>query len=302
MPRQSNPPGTRLLTLVTPLLVGFVGCVSADAHDAGTESDGAVRLDAFGRTDGSSGSSGDASGDAPTGGACSVPFGSCQFGLFHASCAPAGGPVFACNELTGRCSWFTGGCPTGHRASDCPDDNVCCHTTADGLWPFDGWAPSSSMALVELALDVAAAGRSPVDLESPADIDVVADASIAPPSAIRVTCTAGIALQICDDASPVTTGAFNTDLSLVMRFANRDLVAQVLFVEVLRTASGPRARLFVRDQTDAAPPAPPTRCPPFQSVSASGALRLNSLDFARPETIHGHLDAHLGDGDLTIEF
>src|SRR3989304_1833811 len=107
-----------------------------------------VLLGCTGIPEGDGGASADAgtASDASASVTCESPLQDCTFGLFFASCGTTAAPVLACSESAGRCKWFTGGCPAGYRASDCPVDNVCCHTKADGLWPVDAPGAFSSMA------------------------------------------------------------------------------------------------------------------------------------------------------------
>lgn len=159
------------------------------------------------------------------------------------------------------------------------------------------------MATVELALDVGAMGARALATESPADLTVMIDPSMPSPTATRVTCTPDATLEICNDRFPVMRGALRTDLSLAMRFVNRDLVAEALWLEILMTSSGLAARLFARNETDAAPPSPPAVCPSRRIVSTSGMLRLSTMDFTAPDMVHGVLEAQLTDGGiLSIEF
>jgi hypothetical protein len=50
-----------------------------------------------------------------------------------ADCGGAGEPRLGCSETQG-CLWFSEGCvAAGFTASDCPADNICCHSN----WPYD---------------------------------------------------------------------------------------------------------------------------------------------------------------------
>ena len=251
----------------------------------------------FGCTSGDGGASPDAGAapDASAGVACDVPIADCAFGLFFGSCGTSAAPILACSETSGRCKWFTGGCPVGYRASDCAIGDFCCHATPDGAWPFDATGSFSSMAEVELASDLAAMGQSLVDKSVPAELAVTVDPLIGPPSSNVVTCSTATPLQVCQDGVVLARGAWATDSSLVIRLVGRGLLAEALLLELVPAHGAPIARLFVRDEEDSAEPSP-TRCLPFKPQFVSGTLRVSTIDISTPEAVHGALEANLEGG------
>lgn len=226
----------------------------------------------------------------------------CSTGLFFGTCdGGETGPVLACNEVTGRCRWYVGGCPIGHRASDCSPNDICCHDSGEGPWPFSNWTPSSDMASAELALDVAAMGAEIATRLQPANVAVSVDPAVLPPEVrTRVTCSAGAPIQICEDSRLRAPVVYRTEESVVVWFSSRELVNESLLLEVVTDTSGVHiGRLFVRDFTDAVRPGSPRLCAPFHREIVSGSARLSTLD----DAVHGVLELILvDDHSATLEF
>ncbi|MCC6872969.1 MAG: hypothetical protein IT378_01570 [Sandaracinaceae bacterium] len=156
------------------------------------------------------------------------------------------------------------------------------------------------MVAQELINDLAAMGATPVTASSPAEIAVSVDSSLGAPTTQRASCSGGASLQLCEDADlRITRRAL--DASLVVRFATRDLVAQSLSLEIVRGSTA--ARVFVREDTDAAPPGLPRVCPVIERVSVSGTLALSTTDLSVPDAVHGVLVVELaGGGAVTLPF
>lgn len=233
-------------------------------------------------------------------------------GFFFADCGGDGEPILACHESTGGCAWFSHGCaPVGFRITACPIGNPCCVSTSDGSWPFaDGWRPATGMATVILAEDIAAMGHVPVTASSPASIVVTVDASL-PSAAPGVSCAgSGVeTLELCNGDPPQNTSPLSSRNTLWVRFANRDLLAEALILEIVpETETGidaPIARVFVRFEDDAAPPDVPLACERARSprLDLTGTLTVNGIDLANPSATHGHLVLDLpGGGRATIDF
>ena len=234
---------------------------------------------------------------------CQVPAEDCLHGLFFGVCGDGDVPLLACNRSNGRCRWFRGGCPVGWRASDCPIDQVCCHETPDGLWPFDPSTSFSPGPRLMITLDIAAMGWTVIDESAPAEIAVTVDPSIGPPTSDWADCTPDAPLQICRDRLIIERGARSTDLSLVLRFASQARHAEAVLLEIVPAGGSLQARMFVRDEDDAAPPSLPSRCRPFHMESTSGTLRLNTVDLSMPELVHGALEVDLDGGHtMAVEF
>lgn len=156
------------------------------------------------------------------------------------------------------------------------------------------------MTAQELISDLAAMGAAPVTASSPAEIVVSLDPSVGAPTSMRASCSGGASLQLCEDADlRITRRAL--DASVVVRFATRDLVAQSLSLEIVRGSL--TARVFVRHDTDAAPPDLPRVCPVMERVSESGTLVLSTSDLSAPDSVHGVLSIELaGGGTVTLPF
>jgi hypothetical protein len=235
-------------------------------------------------------------GDDPAALVCSYPAEDCSTGLFFGVCPGTAEPVFACNETGGHCRWFTGGCPIGHRASDCTSDDICCHDSPSGPWPFDDWTPASDMATQMLSLDVGAIGQTEVTLSSPDEIAVSIDASVGAPTSDVATCDAGAALQLCEDGTLMPRALRPRGDSGVVRFVSRHLFGQELLLDIVEVDGALHARLFLRDFTDAAGPDADV-CPNdlYAPVATGGTLRLNTADFSTPDSVHGVLDFNTAD-------
>lgn len=236
---------------------------------------------------------------------CAVPREQCQEGLFFAECPGSVTPVFACQELTGECRWFTGACPRNFRASDCPVGDQCCHTSPEGAWPFDeGWTPPG--ATIEVVSDVAAFGRDVVDRRAPAEIAVALDPSIGEPSPDgyeRIRCSAGTPLRIC--AGPFVNGSRPNqfDLSWSHRFTDGGLSGDAVYLEVIPTDDVPIARVFVRDENDLFEDNEPRACVEPTLHAVAGTLWLSTFDFSSLEVVHGTLDvAFAGEHTVSIDF
>ena len=230
---------------------------------------------------------------------CDVPLEECSHGLFHGDCGGIAGPVFACGE-SGGCRWYTGGCPEGVIPSDCEAEDICCHMSADGPWPFEDWSPRSDMGTVEMTLDIAAMGWKVVDGRAPAEIAVTIDPAIGAPDSSEVVCTPGAPLQLCEDGTLMRISRQITDESLVLRFESRGTFGEWFILEIIPGEGTPLARVFVRDFTDAARPSTPRACLPFHMETRAGTLRMNTIDLSMRDLVHGVLDLELVDGHTMI--
>jgi hypothetical protein len=224
-----------------------------------------------------------------------------QLGLFFGACDGPRDPVMACNDQ-GRCFWYTGGCPVGMQASDCPPDDICCHETPDGRWPFAEWEPPSSgtaTGTIEMINDVAAIGAAPIDALAPNEIAVTIDPTVEAPADGEpyVRCSPGGPLLVaCTEWSIVPPRRVGIALVVALRPRRQGLQ---LHLEIVDSEPGPVGRVFMRYQEDASPDTVPATCAPLQPRFTSGTLRLSALD----ESAHGRLRAELADGDwIELDF
>lgn len=257
--------------------------------------DGAPALDAS--SDGSSTSTACA-GPRPT----SVD--QCERGLYFADCGGTGGPVLGCAEATGRCAWYRTACvPSGVRPIDCPPDDVCCRSTPDGLWPYEGaWRPEQDMATVDMVSDIAAMGWAVVDETTPSEIAVTVDPTVAAPASNEADCTPGTALDLCGDGPLMRPAIGRHGLSMVVLFRSLRVLSDWVYLEVIPSAPSHRARVFIRPSTDFANDVP-TRCMPFEMGSVSGTLRLDTADLSSTTDVHGILEMNVaGGGAATLAF
>ena len=237
---------------------------------------------------------GDDGGGAPL--ACDQVSRECEFGLYEGSCGADSGtdPVLACSESSGRCLWFTGGCPEGYRASRCPTTNVCCESTGEGAWPFEVWM-GAGMATVESTLDLSA-------LAAPTVMTVTIDPS-RETSGSGPICSTGNPLRICTDGlAEIERRPLLWGPSLLVRFPSLGFSREALYLELV-AADVFFARLFIRDETDAAPPGAPTACAPPHDEILTAELLLNTTDLTAPHLVHGWLGVTLRDGNtVALEF
>ncbi len=228
----------------------------------------------------------------------------CQHGLYFADCGGTGGPVLACVETTGRCAWYRTAClPSGVRSIDCPPENVCCHSTADGLWPYEGsWRPERDIATAEMVSDIATIGWAVVDDTMPAEITVTVDPTVEPPASNQAVCTPGAALDLCADGLLMRPAIGREGIAVVVLFRSMRIISDWVYLELIPSAPSHRARVFVRPNDDDAIDVP-TRCLPFQMDSVSGTLRLNTADLSSTADLHGILEMRLvGGGTATLAF
>jgi hypothetical protein len=231
---------------------------------------------------------------------CDAPIGECSFGLYFGSCPGDSGPVLACvGGFTGGCLWFTGGCPVGYVPSDCPADDICCHATSAGPWPFaDGWSPEYTNTRQQVISDLATIGSGVVDENHPSEIAVTIDPSVPPPTEVRGTrirCSSGAPLQICAERELAPRAGVMAPIgrTWVVRFATNDLAAEAVRLELLETLESGRlvGRLFVRDDVDSGTGGVPA-CEPFKPRFVSGTVRVTELAAGA----HGRLRAEMADG------
>jgi hypothetical protein len=233
----------------------------------------------------------------------------CALGVYHADCGGDGEPAFACDEVTGACRWFTGGCvASGHRVSDCPIEDRCCHTSADGPWAFeDGWMPAAFSGAyfprTRLQIDIATVGATPIDATSPDTLTVAIDAAVT--ATVPPTAT-------CEGELGVLGGALCRRPLLVVpsRTPHHTFALEVwpsgggsqLTAEVLDAGEGLlRGRVFAGYLVDYEPPEVPASCASFSAVGGviGGTLRIERLDPAA----HGELVVHaLEGGTITVRF
>jgi hypothetical protein len=220
----------------------------------------------------------------------------CERGLFFAECPGSAAPVLACQENHGRCRWFSGGVPADHRASDCPPDDICCHATADGQWPFDGWAPRDGTT--ESAFDIAAIGRSVVDARSPAEIEVILDPTVGEPNADgsqRIRCSTDNPLDLCSRRFIDENRLARLDLSYAIELGHDGLAGSSVYLEIIFTDAGPIARTFVHEYTDLVGYDATMACQPSLRLT-TGTLHLSTFDFSVLPNVHGILEAEVEGG------
>lgn len=228
----------------------------------------------------------------------------CERGLYFADCGGTGGPVLGCVETTGRCAWYRTACvPSGVRPVDCPPDDVCCHSTPDGLWPYEGaWRPEEDMAAMEMVSDIATIGCAVVDETTPAEITVTVDRTVGAPASNEVDCTPGTALDLCGDGSLMRPAIGREGLSTVVLFRSMRVLSDWVYLELIPSSPSHRARVFVRPGNDFAVDVP-TTCVPFEMGSVSGTLRLNTADLSSTTDLHGVLEMNAaGGGTATLAF
>lgn len=228
-------------------------------------------------------------------------------GVYHADCGGSGEPVFACDGYNGHCRWFAGACvAAGHRASDCPATDRCCHATPDGMWPFaDGWSAEGIFGPTAVREDVATIGSTPVTATNPANLEVTVDPSFVPSGPPGVVCVGGVAPPL-HGLCPGPVWPFGPirlhDTFAIELRPSRNGFAIVL--EVIPRADGsPLGRAFITYEEDAIPPGgPPTSCldPGPRGVPASGTLTVDRLD--DPRLAHGIIVLEITDGTVTVSF
>jgi hypothetical protein len=233
---------------------------------------------------------------------------SCFRGLYWADCGGSGDPALACSELDGSCLWFTHGCvASAYRPIGCPVENVCCESSSAGPWPYpDDWRPADMTQ--RLAEDVALFGAMPITRESPADIVVVADEAIVAPVAPTASCTEGLDLQLCDDASsfPIMMPdvRFVGD-AIVVTLRNRFRHVQDLIVEIVPNddGSGGIARVFLRLQSDLLREEPVCAVDYVELPEQSGTMVVSSFAPTASQPLHATLELSVADrGTMAIEF
>lgn len=152
-----------------PLIVSF-GCNTMLKIEAFV-----VVITLVGSCSGDGGALQDCPGERPT------SLSSCFRGDFFADCGGNGDPKLACREGDG-CLWFTADCaPTGYLASDCPVDDVCCHSG----WPFKDH--ENDQLVYDLNGKIAGLGQLPWDRTRETILSVTIDSSLSGSTAVNCT-------------------------------------------------------------------------------------------------------------------
>ena len=235
-----------------------------------------------------------------SGAVCDAPRDVCAAGFLHGVCGPEEGELVLACGAGGGCRWWQGGCPVGWQPSDCPPTNPCCHTTADGPWPFEE-APADGVP-IDTLYDLAAMGGEPVTRGSPS-ISVSVDPSVTEHSPVIFTCSTGNPLELCEETFSIWARGGPREHTTLLRFTTDALFGERVWLELLDVDAQLVARAFVRRYTDAFVGGLPARCPDDRRVFTGGSLVLNTRDIASEAPLHGRLDLTQADGhSLRIEF
>jgi hypothetical protein len=292
---------TMSASMQTPVVVALVSLAIFACGGSPTPSDGGDHDSAAESADASEPA--DAFATACPGGA-RPERASCPGGVFWTECGGDGPSVFACNEASGGCTWFVGGCVAGgYRPSGCAASDICCETSEAGTWPFqDDWQPSMAMALSDTVEDIRAAGHMEIDRDAPSTIDVTIDPTWVP-TAGSIECTGDVAYDICDGTTAQIGGG--DSFVLIIPVIGRP-TSTGLTLEVVRSSIGDLiARAFPRQVTDAAPVGGAS-CEssgvPEGLPTVVGTIVLGSFEPSRASEMHGEARLVVGDGTAVVRF
>ncbi len=225
----------------------------------------------------------------------------CERGLYFADCGGnEGSPVIACGDE--GCLWFGGGCvAAGYRQPDCPADNICCHPSADGSWPWRDWAPDGAQRIAE---DLAVISTHPITRSGPSTVDVSLDSSVMAPAMATYVCEGGVTLSLCGTHEGPLAVAVGE--SLALRFGARALAGDQVVVEVvLQPDATYVGRAYLTRLRDVGGPGAPLTCETVGDprwLDGPGTLVLNRFDLASTAGIHGHFQISIDGGLLGAQF
>lgn len=224
-----------------------------------------------------------------------TPLEECSHGLYWADCGGGGVPVLGCDESTGACRWFRGGVSArGYAVSDCPAEEVCCHSG----WPFSDFTPDGDLRR-RVADQLGYIVEEPAMREG-ASIPVLFDLT-EPTVSGRIQCSGAPPVQGCAAQSLGTPAMLRREGASVVVTLGRE---SRLELEII-TGTVWTARLYQVVERNPHDAEPRLLCRDLSvggELPISGTLHLSSDAVEDLGRLHGRLDGQYGEASFSVEF